>query len=82
MVGYGITGRASRSIFLVKKATTFMVKILIHCAFCYYSFKMDDIGIIKLSHGGSFEKEISDTFLVSIGLKNRNKILVQEIFVQ
>ena len=59
-----------------------MVNILIHCAFCYYSFKMDDIGIIKLSHGGSFEKEISDTFLVSIGLKNQNMILVQEAFVQ
>ena len=37
--------------------------------------------MIKLSHGGSFEKEISDTFVNCIGLKNQNKIF-KKISVQ
>ena len=45
-----------------------------HFAFRYYSFKMDNIEIIKLSHDGSFQKEILNIFIVSIGLKNQNMI--------
>ena len=41
--------------------------------FRYYSFKMDDIGIIKLSHGRSLQKKISNTFIVSIGLKQERQ---------
>ena len=36
--------------------------------FSYHSFKMDNIRIIELSHGGCFQKEILTTFFASIGL--------------
>ena len=59
-----------------------MAKTLTHYAFGYYSFDMDNVGIIELSHGGSFEKKISNTFVVSIGLKKQHEILENKFAIK
>ena len=53
--------------YLIKKA----IKDFTNCTLRYYSFKMDNIWIIKLSHDGSFEKEILNTFLAGIRLRSK-----------